>query len=218
MNTISDIKKIFKKKYHMQDFSIDRTGEKTLEILGVSFLANEATIYAKPNSDYIKAELEWYKSQSTNIRDLPQEKTPKAWQITANNYGEVNSNYGKLIFSDLYHNQFKNVIEELTKNEFTRRASMIYTRPSIWVEYNDNGKNDFICTNSVTYYIRNNKLHCVVQMRSNDAVFGYKNDFAWQSHVLQTVANIIEKEKGNVYWQVQNLHIYEKHFKYILET
>ena len=64
----------------------------------------------------------------------------------------------------------------------------------------------------INFYIRNKKLHCVVQMRSNDAVFGYKNDFAWQSHVLQTVANIIGKEKGNVYWQVQNLHVYERHF------
>ena len=44
-------------------------------------------------------------------------------------------------------------------------------------------KNDFICTNAVSYYIRNSKLETVVQMRSNDAWAGYRNDYAWQLHV-----------------------------------
>ena len=65
---------------------------------------------------------------------------------------------------------------------------MIYTRPSIWMEYNEDGKNDFICTNAVTYYIRDNYLQSVVQMRSNDVVFGYKNDYAWQLYVLEQMA------------------------------
>ena len=89
---------------------------------------------------------------------------------------------------------------------------MIYTRPSIWVEYNENGKNDFICTNAVTYYIRNNGLQSVVQMRSNDVVFGYKNDIAWQQHVLESLANDLNIEPGFIQWQVQNLHVYERHF------
>ena len=98
---------------------------------------------------------------------------------------------------------------------------MIYNRPSIWEEYNENGKSDFICTNAVTYYIRNDKLHCVVQMRSNDVVFGYKNDYAWQLFVLEDMVkdyndcksqNYEEIKAGNIMWQVQNLHVYERHF------
>jgi thymidylate synthase len=49
-------------------------------------------------------------------------------------------------------------------------------------------------------------------MRSNDVVFGYKNDYAWQRHVLQSVANSLHKETGTITWQVQNLHVYERHF------
>jgi len=105
-----------------------------------------------------------------------------------------------------------NVVAELQHNPDSRRASMIYTRPSIWTEFNENGKNDFICTNAVTYYIRNDELHCVVQMRSNDVVFGYKNDYAWQSYVLGQVANSLEIGAGYIHWQVQNLHVYERHF------
>ena len=121
-------------------------------------------------------------------------------------------------------------LDELIRNPDSRRASMIYQRPSIWVEYEENGKNDFICTNAVTYYIRNGKLHAVVQMRSNDVVFGYKNDYAWQLHVLNMmIADINASNKadrdlgygdmnqedlaaGNITWQVQNLHVYERHF------
>ena len=61
---------------------------------------------------------------------------------------------------------------------------MVYNRPSIWVEFNENGKSDFICTNAQTFYIRDNKLHMVSQMRSNDVVFGYKNDYAWAQYLM----------------------------------
>ena len=104
------------------------------------------------------------------------------------------------------------MLNELINNPDSRRASMIYTRPSIWYEYNENGKNDFICTNSVTYYIRDNKLNCVVQMRSNDVMFGYRNDYAWQEHVLCELADDLRINDGEIYWQVQNLHVYERHF------
>ena len=105
---------------------------------------------------------------------------------------------------------------------------MVYNRPSIWHEYNDDGKNDFICTNAVTYYIRNDMLHCVVQMRSNDVVYGYKNDYAWQEFVLKRLCKDINEYRdmyktsipedihpGIIHWQVQNLHVYERHFKLV---
>ena len=113
---------------------------------------------------------------------------------------------------DKYYRQYDNVVVELLNNPDSRRASMVYQRPSIWVEYNQNGKNDFICTNAVTYYIRNDELQSVVQMRSNDVVFGYKNDYAWQQYVLKQLAADLDIEPGYIIWQVQNLHVYERHF------
>ena len=76
----------------------------------------------------------------------------------------------------------------------------------------------FICTNSVAYYIRKDKLHCSVSMRSNDVVYGYKNDYAWQQFLLHNFAADLsasldyEITAGKMIWQVQNLHVYEKHF------
>jgi len=215
-----DIKNIFKSKLLNEKFVIDRTGQKTIEIIGASFHADKPAIFGEPNQDYINRELLWYKSQITNVNAI-EGKVPAAWKLAANDYGEINSNYGQIIYSDKYHHQYGRVLDELLENPDGRRASMIYNRPSIWEEYNENGKSDFICTNAVTYYIRNDKLHCVVQMRSNDVVFGYKNDYAWQLFVLEDMVkdyndcksqNYEEIKAGNIMWQVQNLHVYERHF------
>lgn len=211
--SVADIRQFFIDELNDEAFTIDRTGQKTIELLGASFLADEPAIFGEPNQDYIDAELQWYESESTNINDIHEDKDPpQAWQYAANDHGEINSNYGHLIYGDKFYNQYERALWELDENRDSRRASMIYTRPSIWIEYNENGKNDFICTNSVTYYVRNDELQAVVQMRSNDVVFGYKNDYAWQQTVLENMANDLGINPGFITWQVQNLHVYERHF------
>ena len=49
-------------------------------------------------------------------------------------------------------------------------------------------------------------------MRSNDVIFGYKNDYAWQRFVQKELAEMLGIEAGFITWQVQNLHVYERHF------
>ena len=199
-------------------YEIDRTGQKTIEMIAASFLADEPAIFGTPSKDYIKNEIKWYESQSTNIYDInPDAEPPEAWRYSANQSGEINSNYGHLIFSDKFYNQFDRVVNELNTNPDGRRSTMVYNRPSIWTEYNENSKNDFICTNAVTYYIRNGELQAVVQMRSNDVVYGYKNDYAWQRYVMDLICqdlggNNSKIKPGYLIWQVQNLHVYERHF------
>jgi len=211
--SVSDIRQFFIDELNDGAFTIDRTGQKTIELIGASFLADEPSIFGEPNQDYIDAELQWYESESTNINDIHEDKDPpQAWQYSANTHGEINSNYGYLIWNNKFHCQYERALEELEENPDSRRAIMIYNRPDIWMEYNNNGKNDFICTNAVTYYIRNDELQAVVQMRSNDVVFGYKNDFAWRQYVLESLANDLGIEPGFITWQVQNLHVYERHF------
>lgn len=216
MNVL-DIRNTLQTMYDKEQFITDKTGCKTIQILGASFIADEPTIFGKVNQEYIDAEINWYKLGSTNIHDIDYDPTPAAWQYTADNNGEINSNYGRLINSPLYFNQYNNAKEELQRNSNSRRATMVYTRPSIWEEYQDNGKNDFICTNAVSFYINSlsSQVDCVVQMRSNDAVYGYKNDYAWHEHILNKLSNDLGYDSGLIYWQVQNLHIYERHFKYL---
>ena len=225
---VSNIREYFIDELQNENFTVDRSGQKTIELIGASFEADEPSIFGTVNQDYVDAELAWYKSMSTNIYDIrPEAEPPAAWKYSANQHGDINSNYGKLIYSDKYYGQYHQALDELLRNMDSRRATMIYTRPSIWTEYDEHGKNDFICTNAVTYYIRNGAIHAVVQMRSNDVVYGYKNDYAWQLHVLKDFVDDYnacyldgawdadyrrEMEVGTITWQVQNLHVYERHF------
>lgn len=227
LNSVNDIRNFFIGELADEAFTIDKTGAKTIELLGASFIADENAIFGEPNQDYIDAEIEWYESQSTNINTLKEiyGKSPEAWKYSANEYGEINSNYGYLIYSEKYGSQYERVLTELLENPDGRRASCIYNRPSIWTDFEDNGKNDFICTNAVTYYIRDGLLHAVVQMRSNDVVFGYRNDYAWQKYVMENLVADINDELtlvnrplidiGQMIWQVQNLHVYERHFNLV---
>lgn len=221
---VKDIRQFFIDELNDEAFTIDKTGQKTIEMIGASFVADEPSIFGEPNNEYIQKEIEWYESQSTNINDIYGEgrDAPAAWKYAADRHGNINSNYGKLVFSEQYYDQFNSVVFELDNNRDTRRATMVYNRPSIWTEYNENGKSDFICTNAVTYYIREDMLNCVVQMRSNDVVFGYKNDYAWQQYMLQKVCDAYNKLNmfdeigpGVMIWQVQNLHVYERHFNLV---
>lgn len=216
---VSDIRKYFINELKAERFTTDKTGAKTIELLGASFIANEPSIFGEPVQSYIDAELKWYESMSTNINDIhgPDKEPPAAWKYSADDYGNINSNYGHLVFSEKYYEQFESAMNELIENPDSRRAQMIYNRPSIWVEFDENGKNDFICTNAQTFYIRDNKLHMVSQMRSNDVVFGYKNDYAWAQYLMDRAVDLlsevgVEVEKGDLIWDVMNLHVYERHF------
>ena len=219
---VSNIRNIFKEKLKMGDFVTDKTGVKTVEIMNAAFFANEPAIFGTVNHDYVKRELEWYESMSLNVNDIPG-GPPEIWKMVASTTGRINSNYGWCIHSTENGSQFTSVVDELTSNPDSRRATMIYNRPSMHTDYNKDGMSDFMCTNSVQYLIRNNKLHAMVYMRSNDAVFGYKNDYAWQKHVLFEVWEYLRHADskfdtlglGDIYWNVASLHVYERHFKFI---
>ena len=211
LNNVDYIRQQFVRKLQTGEFVIDKTGCKMIEIIGASFIADEPAIFGTVNEDYVRRELNWYESQSLNVYDIEGE-TPAAWKAVCTPDGLINSNYGYLIYSEDNHKQYENVLNELKQNPFSRRATMIYTRPSIWNEYNQDGMSDFICTNSVGYLIRDNKLHAHVVMRSNDTIFGYKNDRYWQHYVQTKLANELNVEVGDIFWNVTSLHVYEKHF------
>lgn len=214
MYNVNDIRLLLAQKFDNNDFVIDKSGVKTVELIGTSFIANEPTIFGALNNDYIERELKWYNSQSLNVNDIPA-PVPVIWKQVADSLGFINSNYGWAIYSAENGNQYDNCVKHIIENPDTRRASMIYTRPSMHMDYNHNGRSDFMCTHAVNYLVRDNKIDAVVQMRSNDAIFGYRNDYAWQKHVLEKLAKDTNKEVGNIFWNAASLHIYERHFDMI---
>src|ERR1035437_6758076 len=247
LNTVNDVRATFKELLREKIFtSVNRestmtelVGSTTIEIVNANFIADEDAIFGSVNRDYVKREEAWYNSMSLNVNDIPG-GAPAVWKAVADKDGFINSNYGWAIYSPengiaghgYESSQYLQVVNELIKNPESRRAVMIYTRPSMWLEYNYNGRSDFMCTNAVQYLIREGAVHAVVQMRSNDAIFGFKNDKAWQQHVLENVTDDLNAHRkaelhsvrkafrypysvGNLYWNSGSLHVYARHFHLI---
>ena len=216
-NTVSDVRHEFAEMLLAGEFGQDKSGGLTLEMVGATFVADDETLFGKVNHDYVAREIAWYESTSRNVNDIPGE-TPIIWQQVADDSGVINSNYGWCIFTKENGEQYANVLAELTNNgESTRRGQMIYTRPSMWKDYNENGRSDFICTDSVQYFIRRGELIAHVRMRSNDAWAGYRNDFAWQKHVRDRLLLDLNRagkkvEVGRIIWTAGSLHIYDRQF------
>jgi thymidylate synthase len=211
MLSVDNIRDIFRNKLKNEEYVTDKTGCKMIELMGACFLADQPAIFGKVSDDYVRREIQWYESRSLNVNDIPP-PVPQIWKQVATPEGLINSNYGWCIYSEENGHQFQNCIRTLQKDSESRRAIMIYTRPSMQVDYNKGGMSDFMCTNTVQYAVRNERVHAIVNMRSNDVVFGYKNDYAWQSHALFLVSDALRIPMGSIIWQVGSLHVYERHF------
>lgn len=233
-NTIEDIRNEFVELYLNDEYIVNKniTGSKTIEIINANFeIKPEDTAIFGSLNEYSHRELAWYLSESLSIKDIPGE-CPKIWKQCASKDEEelINSNYGYLVFNEANCRQYKHALMELVNDPSSRRACHIYTRPSIWYEYNENGKADFICTFATQQFIRNNSLIYCVLMRSNDGVSGFKNDLFWARYVAKRMIedlNLINPEfKLNpepiIYWNANSLHIYERSFplidKYIAKS
>ena len=225
-HSINDIINEFKFLYNNNEFVIDKSGSKTIEIINANFevLPNETAIFGKLNS-YANRELEWYLSQSLSVLDIPG-NVPQIWMniSTKDDKHEINSNYGWMEFSEKNYEQYKHALEELVRDPYTRRACHIYTRPSIWNDYNRNGMCDYICTFATQQFIRNKTLYYCVSMRSNDAVVGFKNDLFWARYIAKKLIFDLKErgielnEEPIIYWTANSLHLYERDFHYLFEN
>ena len=237
LNT-EDIKNLLIEKYKNEDFRVTTQGVKTIELQGIQFEADKDHIIREPNYDYAKREIEWYESQSLNVNDIPG-GAPTIWKQCADVNGDINSNYGWMIFSKENGSQYNNCKWQLINDPATREACMIYNRPSMHVDATSNHKHDFCCTYAVQCFL--NEVHRYhtdpdgnkiklgldyytldyhVYMRSNDAVFGYDNDYLWHDYVFNKLIKDfnelgLEVKRGKLIWNAGSLHVYERHFKFL---
>ncbi len=119
-------------------------------------------------------------------------------------------------WSYTYHSriaeQLPFIYEELKRNPFSRRA-VIDIRD--WKADTKKGNDSPACLQHIQYFIRENKLHCKVLMRSNDAPEAtFMNMFAFIM-LQKRVADTLGTEMGNYTHRANSFHCYEKDFKLI---
>jgi len=198
-----------------------RTGNKVL--YSVSWLADKDSMIGHINKDWVRRELDWFNSGSNNVNDM-EGPVPSLFRACAGEDGKVNSAYGYILFGSgeflppvpsLYERIVQTLINE---GAGTRHAVAIISDRDIHYISKYSGRHDFICTNALNVMVdADNQLHIIAQMRSMDAVFGYRADYSmWDSlmtRLLQDLALVIPGiERGNIYFQVANLHVYPRHF------
>ena len=189
----------------------------TVEIQGANFVVTAPEIIpGTTNYDYQEAEIEWYERGDRRVQTLFDiyGQEVKIWKDVADSDGLVNSNYGWCIYSEEREFQYAAAVDAL-KNPLTRQAVMYYTTPSM---HRIAGK-DHTCTYAVQYFLNGENdtfgrmsLDAHVYMRSNDAVFGFNNDYAWQRHVLAKLAYDIDAMQGDIFWNAGSFHVYDRHF------
>jgi thymidylate synthase len=221
--------KILYDKIINEDFVIDKTGSKVVEIIGCKIdklnplqpNLNFNEIRKTPEK-YVDKELKWYLSQSLSIINYVDDI--KIWNdvCTKDDKKEINSNYGWCIFSKDNYNQYEFSLNELLNNRESRRACMIYNRPSMVLDYNRNGMSDFCCTFNTQQFIRNNKFIYIVNMRSNDFKSGFFSDFPWHCYVYNLMYDKLKEkydtlEIGEIIWEANSFHIYERDFEMIIK-
>ena len=190
-------------------------GLKTLELTDVWLeLANPIdSIVTLPgrklDMDYLRGEMEWYKSGSLNVEDIA--KHSKFWKKLADTNGTVNSNYGFLVYKEKWagKSQFEWCVDSLSKDPNTRQAIMNYNQP----RHKYSGVKDFCCTLTQQFVKRDDKLDSIVLMRSNDLIYGLSYDIVWFTSLQKDLCYITQIPLGKYYHYDASLHVYEKHFK-----
>jgi thymidylate synthase len=203
-----------------------RTGNKVL--YSVSWKATTDSMIGEVNEDWVRRELAWFLSGSNRLEDM-EAPVPKLFEACAGVDGKVNSAYGHILFSaagegrvppapSLYARLVQTLVDE---GLATRHAVAIISDRDVHTLAHFNGRNDFICTNALNVMVdHENKLHIIAQMRSMDAVFGYRADYSmWDELIKMLVIDINNMElegfhvtRGDITFQVANLHVYPRHF------
>lgn len=182
------------------------------------------------STKYLLGEFIWYLSGSPDPRGiLPYAKFWDGIRNSGNRdeypEGTVNSNYGTRLFGDsgapsafwekrgYRSSQWQETIELLSRDKDSRQAIMNIHVPSD----RHVGNKDVPCTLSLQWFIRENQLHLIINMRSNDVILGFTNDvfqftMLQEAMMLQLRATYPELELGYYFHNAGSMHIYSRHF------
>lgn len=191
-------------------------GEKILEIedYHIDFhpINDRFCSFKERNLDlaYLAGEFAWYLNGDRN--DLRIIDYSKFWNKVRNpQMPYFNSNYGYYLFIE---NQLKHVVDTLIIDKDSRQACVMINRANVMMSQST----DKLCTNSIMFRIRDNKLNMTVQMRSNDAIFGLGIDACMFSFVYEMVYVVLKRlaysdlEIGTYHHTASSFHIYERHW------
>ena len=163
---------------------------------------------------YAKKELEWYMSGSNKIADMGE--FSHVWEKYSDDGVTANSAYGYQIFGnhpDVRVNQWEWVVSKLTADRDSRQCFININLPS----HKERPTKDLCCTIGIQYFIRENKLHSITYIRSNDIYYGFRNDIYCFCEMQKLMAKRLSIEVGTYFHVAGSLHLYQPQFEKVEE-
>ena len=167
------------------------------------------------SNTYLIGELLWYFSGEDSTDWIS--KYSSFWKRISDDGKTANSAYGSRIFKA--HEriageqliQWDYVMSELSSDSDSRRA-VIHIR-SPWDSAR--AKLDVPCTLTLQFFVRDEKLHMVVNMRSSDLILGIAYDIPAFTMMQELLATQLGVGLGEYMHTSNSLHIYERHFEMV---
>jgi len=196
--------------------TVNRKGERVYEILNASFqVLDPRNCFAtcrEMSLKYLEGELYFYGSGSPRLYDIAQHAP--FWENCTDDGWSVNSNYGKLLLHDVNARnwtQYEYVLRTLAKNPNSKKAVAV-----IYRDFHAYPSNDNPCTMYLQFFIRENRLHIFVKMRSSDIWFGLPYDVPFFTLILCKLHKDLQAlghkdlELGTYNHQSGSQHLYER--------
>lgn len=115
--------------------------------------------------------------------------------------------YGPRLFGPPPNDQIPRVVSLLKRKQHSRQAvAQIFDR-SDTIEFHK----DVPCTCTLQFLIRENRLHMLTHMRSNDAWLGLPHDVFVFTMIQELIARSLGVELGSYKHSVGSLHLYSEH-------
>ncbi len=215
-NTIDEMQLYILEKLFSEGEFVTTREMKTLEICNVNLCLenprnrNTYNIKRKWKLPLAIGEFAWHVSGSNTLDFITY--YAKQWKNFSTD-GKVieRSCYGHKIFKkdSFGKSQWTRLIELLNKEPFSRRAVLdIYESDN----GNDYFAKDVACVSTAQFLIRNNKLDVIVNMRSNDLIWGLPYDIYLFTMLQELLSLELDVELGKYYHNVGSMHIYDRHF------
>jgi thymidylate synthase len=150
-------------------------------------------------------ELLWYLSGDNRLDFI--ERYIKRYRQESEDYGKsVYGGYGPRLLRQRGNNQIENVIALLREHSVSRRAVIqIFNAEDIASKHTE-----IPCTTTLQFFVRDERVHLIVNMRSNDAVIGFPHDVFCFTMLQEIVARTLGCELGSYRHFVGSMHLYDK--------
>lgn len=210
---------------HYQNKKLEGEDRFTKEIVGVQFCISKPLKGRKEMLEFIFKDdadrIEQYCIQEFKDRISPIPLNPgESYKIRHDLWQTLKSNTDETIFDYTYserlYDKWQHILDAFKEDKHTRQAVMQVFSHSDTAKHG--GFTRIPCSLSYQFLIRNDQLHCIYTMRSNDYYKHFVIDVFLAAEGIQYLVDQLkdtypELETGKLYYQAGSLHAYNSDLK-----